>query len=190
METLRTLTERISINNLDHPVPSDDELETVYQAALRAPDHGRLTPWLFITVRPEERELLGKIFRESLETVDSGVTKGELEKWENKPMKAPMIIISIARIKDHPTIPASDMVLSAAAATQNMSLALFDMGYSTYWRTGEMRDNDALKKVLGLQKRDVIVGFLYIGTPQDSYKTIPDRESEDYFVSLSEVLYK
>ena len=38
-EALKNILERNSHRNLVEPIPSKDEMEKVFQAALRAPDH-------------------------------------------------------------------------------------------------------------------------------------------------------
>ena len=50
METINTLLTRVSVSNLTDPYPLKKDMDLVYQAALRAPDHGRLRPWRFIQV--------------------------------------------------------------------------------------------------------------------------------------------
>ena len=62
METMKTLLSRRSISKLTNPHPSKDEMNDVYQAALRAPDHSWLRPWRFIEVIGEGRKKLGQAF--------------------------------------------------------------------------------------------------------------------------------
>ena len=50
MDAIRNLIERSSSGHLDSPIPNREELETIYQAALRAPDHKGLKPSRFIEV--------------------------------------------------------------------------------------------------------------------------------------------
>ena len=65
METMKTLLSRRSISKLAEPYPSKEEMENVYQAALRAPDHSWLRPWRFIEVVGDGRKKLGKAFIKS-----------------------------------------------------------------------------------------------------------------------------
>ena len=50
MSTLDTLLNRNSHPRLTEPGPDADQLQTILQAALRAPDHGRLRPWRFVVI--------------------------------------------------------------------------------------------------------------------------------------------
>ena len=65
-DVLSLLHTRNSAPKLTGPGPSDAELEQMLLAALRAPDHARLRPWRFLTVRDQRREDLGKLFLKSL----------------------------------------------------------------------------------------------------------------------------
>ena len=47
-KALKNILERNSHRNLVDPIPSKDEMEQVYQAALRAPDHAWVRPSSFI----------------------------------------------------------------------------------------------------------------------------------------------
>ena len=50
MKTLKKIQQRNSARILIDPKPSDDELNEIYKAALRAPDHAWLRPTKFIQV--------------------------------------------------------------------------------------------------------------------------------------------
>ena len=54
MDALDNILNRVSARNLIQPHPDKNELEIVYKAALRAPDHAWLRPSRFIEVSDEE----------------------------------------------------------------------------------------------------------------------------------------
>ena len=62
MEALNNILTRVSARELSSPYPSKDEMELVYKAALRAPDHAWLRPSTFIEVKDEALDRLSKIF--------------------------------------------------------------------------------------------------------------------------------
>ena len=51
------------------PGPDDAQLRRILSAAMRVPDHGKLAPWRFVVVAPEQRDafaaLLGRAYRET-----------------------------------------------------------------------------------------------------------------------------
>ena len=50
MDAITNLISRNSPRELTTPIPSKNQMDTVYQAALRAPDHAWLRPSRFIEV--------------------------------------------------------------------------------------------------------------------------------------------
>ena len=60
MDALQALTTRRSASKLCDPEPPKEVLEACLEAAIRAPDHGRLRPWRFILIRGEGRRRLGR----------------------------------------------------------------------------------------------------------------------------------
>ena len=61
MDALQALTTRRSASKLGDPEPPAGVLEACLEAAIRAPDHGRLRPWRFILIRGEGRQRLGEV---------------------------------------------------------------------------------------------------------------------------------
>ena len=52
-DALNNILNRNSHRKLTEPVPSQDEMDLVFQAALRAPDHAWLRPSSFIEIQGE-----------------------------------------------------------------------------------------------------------------------------------------
>tara|TARA_B100001121_G_C18399729_1_gene484837 strand:- start:85 stop:645 length:561 start_codon:yes stop_codon:yes gene_type:complete len=181
METLDTLLNKVSFPILTEPLPSHEQMEMAYKAAFRAPDHGRLRPWRFIEVKNKGRENLGKAFR------NAAIKNGEkdedkLSKFEKLPLRAPMIIILITNKNQESKIPVIEQIQSTAVAAQNISLALFDMGFGVYWRTGSFisSKNNFLNEELSLDNNSEVIGYLYVGSPDIKAKTIQSLNKEDY----------
>jgi nitroreductase len=88
-------------------------------------------------------------------------------------MRAPLILVCVVDVKEHPKVPVVEQILSTGAAVQNMLLMLKAQGYGAMWRTGAITESPALKASLGLAEQDVIAGFVYIGSLS---REIPVRE--------------
>jgi len=50
MDSLEVLVTRATAKTYGDTAPTKEHLATVLQAAVRAPDHGRLRPWRFILI--------------------------------------------------------------------------------------------------------------------------------------------
>jgi nitroreductase len=176
LDAIDALHQRTASPRLIEPAPSNSELETIYKAGLRAPDHGMLRPWRFLVVKAGAREKLGELFAENINP-DSEEQKIKLR---NAPMRAPIVIVSVAEIQEHPKVPPVEQITATAAAIQNMSVAIHALGYASIWRTGKAAFNDGVKEALGFSSKDEIVGFLYVGTPAVQ-REIPENKTKDFF---------
>ena len=137
MNAIEVLVTRKSVARLTEPAPGSEDLEIIMKAAIRAPDHCRLRPWRFLVVEGAAREKLGDIFMEALKLRDPEAGEALLQKEKSKPLRAPMIIVVIAKVEEHPKVPAVEQILSAGAAAQNMMLAAHALGYGGIWRSGK-----------------------------------------------------
>ena len=168
MNALDNILNRVSARSLKEPHPTQGEMDKVFKGALRAPDHAWLRPSSFIQVTGDGIDKLSKIF----------------EKYKNAPYRAPMIIILINSIKDHPKVPEIEQKLSTAASAQNILLSLNALGYSAIWRTGKLAFNPFIASRLNLEANQEILGYIYVGTEDGTNKKIPELEIEDFVTYL------
>ncbi|MEX2365066.1 MAG: nitroreductase [Pseudohongiellaceae bacterium] len=177
MDAIEALHKRTSYARLVEPVPTPDELEQIFKAALRAPDHAMLRPWHYLLIQGDARKRLGELFVAGMQP-DSDAQR---DKLLNAPLRAPMIIVAAARLQEHPKVPRIEQISSTAAGVQNMSLALYALGYASIWRTGPVAFNARIKEGLGLDRGDEIVGYLYLGTATLEKRPVPEHNVADYF---------
>ncbi|CAM3826129.1 NAD(P)H nitroreductase [Rheinheimera salexigens] len=185
MDALTLLTTRYSLPRLTEPAPMGEALDNIKRAALQAPDHGNLRPWRFIIAEGREALLkLGDIFVEA--AVDDNPTMATelLERARQLPLRAPMVIVCIAKVTEHPKIPVLEQHYSAACAVMAMQQAAFAQGFGGIWRTGTYSQLDMVKQALALGEDDEIVGFLYLGTPSAEPAKRHPVEIDDHFSYL------
>lgn len=164
MDALELLLGRASAAALGEPGPDAGALDIMFQAALRAPDHGRLRPWRFVVVQGARREAFGEVLAASLLRREPDATEELLRRERGKALRAPTIVVVAARVAKGHKIPEAEQVASAAAAAQNVMLAAHAQGYGAIWRTGAPAYDPGVAAALGLAAEDAIVGFLYMGT--------------------------
>jgi len=73
MDALDLLLTRESALKLDAPGPNEADLDTMFQSAVRAPDHGRLRPWRFVLIEGAKRERLGEVMADAMRRRDPDV---------------------------------------------------------------------------------------------------------------------
>ena len=179
MDALNNILNRVSARELAEPHPTESEMEKVYKAALRAPDHAWLRPSSFIEVKGDGLNRLSNIFLEYAKN-QTDITDQIIQKYKNAPFRAPMIIILVNTYKEHPKVPSIEQKLSTATAAQNIMLALNTMNYSSIWRTGKLAFNKEIQTKLNLSDNQEILGYLYIGTSIGENKKIPNLDIDDF----------
>lgn len=165
MDAVHALTTRTSPLQLGEPAPDEAALDAMLRAAVRAPDHGRLRPWRFILISGAARQRLGDVLADALHRRDPNLPDQALSKERGKPLRAPLVIVVAAKLREHPGVPAIEQTISAGAAAQNILVAAHALGFGAFWRTGAAAYDDSVKTALGLHREDDVVGFLYVGTP-------------------------
>lgn len=164
MDALTALTTRVSPAALDAPGPSGDALQKILEAAVAAPDHGRMRPWRFILIEGAARDKFGALLAESLLRREPAAPAGKLDAERKKALRAPLIVVIAAAVQSNAKVPEVEQLVAVGAAAQNMLLAAYALGFGGFWRTGAIAYDPAMKRALGLAETDAIVGFLYLGT--------------------------
>jgi nitroreductase len=180
MQAIEALLLRHSARTLKEPAPDDGALGLIFESATRAPDHGRLRPWRFIVIRSEGRAQFGELLAGHLRRSRDSVTDESLERERRKAFRAPLIVVVAAVVAPDGKIPEIEQLLSAGAAAQNMLLASFVLGFNAVWKTGGAAYDEHVKTALGLEPKDAIVGFLYMGTDEDGPGTLPRPEWREF----------
>ena len=186
MDAMTNLLTRNSPRELTTPIPTKDEMHEIYQAALRAPDHAWLRPSRFIEVTGNGLEKLSKVFVEFASKEFNDLTPLQVEKYESAPFRAPMIIILVTQITEHPKVPKVEQMLSTATAAQNILLALHAKNYAGIWRTGKFAFNKKLAEYFDLTPDHEVVGYLYVGTPAGTQKKIPQLDVDKFVTHWDE----
>lgn len=179
MDALSALHTRNSANLLGEPGPTAEQLEAIFQAGLRACDHACLRPWKFLLIEGDARLNFGDLMVEVKTALDGDIDEITSTKIRAKPLRAPTIIVVAASVKDHPKVPEIEQVLSAGAAAQLMMVAAHALGLGAIWRSGSMMFAPEMRAGLGLEERDQIVGFIYLGTA-NNVKPLPEHKSADF----------
>jgi len=186
MSELEFLNRRRSVpaRQLGEPGPDAAQLDALLRAAVRVPDHGKLTPWRLVLVRGEARRRLGEAFAAIHRRIDAQVPPAVLEKDRERFNFAPLIVTVIARLDEHhPKVPAQEQLLSAGCVAYNLLLGAQALGFGAQWLTGWAAYHADTAALLGLAAGERIVGFIHVGTPQE---TAPERNRPDVATLVSE----
>jgi len=150
---------------LVEPAPDDQQLRMILKTALCAPDHGRLHPYRFISIRGDARKRLSEVFGKAMQQREPNVEPAYLAKQKQKPLRSPLILVVVASLIESPKIPEIEQMLAAGAAAHNVLLAANALGFGSIWLTGANAYDDHVRSELGLAQDEHIIGFIYLGTP-------------------------
>ncbi len=165
MDVRTALLTRCSPPKLVEPAPDDAQLEAMFTAAVRAPDHGRLAPWRFLVLRGAAREILADAMAADLRAKRPEAPAEEIAAARGKPLRSPLLVVAYAAVREHPKVPAIEQITATAAAVQNLWLQAHAMGFGMLWKTGAAAYSPRVKTALGVAAGDTIVGILHLGTP-------------------------
>jgi nitroreductase len=177
---LDVLLSRRSHWPLAEPGPRDAELDLIFEAAMRAPDHGKLRPWRFVVVRGEARGALGDVLVDIAASRTPDSPREAHAHRRQKAFAAPLVIALAAAISHDEGIPEVEQVLALGAAAMNMLNAIHALGYGGFWATGADSYDARIHDALGFAENEQVLGFLFVGTPPASAADKPRPPAADY----------
>ena len=185
MTPLEFLNDRRSVPSklLGAPGPSDEQLRALLRTAVRAPDHGKLTPWRFVRIAGDVRSKLGErlVAIQRARGVDDPAV---LEKDRARFWHAPLVLAVVAKILPGHKIPEQEQLLSGGCVCFNLLLGAQALGFGAQWLTGWMAYDAEVGALFGLRAHERIIGFIHIGTPREA---APERQRPDADALLSEL---
>jgi nitroreductase len=149
---------------LSAPGPSQQQIDTAIDAALRAPDHGGLTPWRFVLIRGAARERLSELFVSRLQQREPATPAGKLDKARRMPLAAPLVIAVGAHLRADHKVPELEQLLSTGAGVMNLLNAFHAQGYGAIWLTGGNAYDPEIAAALGFEAQERCLGFVYVGS--------------------------
>lgn len=179
-DILRFLQQRNSAPKLTEPAPSAAQMDEIFSAALRAPDHAWLRPWRFITIAGERRHDFGELLVQCLLARTPDADNAARTKARAAPLRAPLIVVVVVKLSEHPKVPPLEQRLSAGSAAHAILLAAEACGFAGIWRTGAPAFDRAVMTGLGLTSDEEIIGFVYLGTRDGAAKPIPQLATADF----------
>ncbi|AOJ04146.1 MULTISPECIES: nitroreductase family protein [Burkholderia] len=164
---------------LNEPAPNPRELDTIFDAALCAPDHGNLRPWRFVVVQGAARYAFGDLLVELADARAPDDPPGSHAHRRDKALAAPLIVALGAALNRASKVPEIEQLLAVGAAAMNMLNAIHQLGYGGFWATGVDSYEPAMHDALGFGLDERLVGFLFVGTPTGPASSTrrPDRDA-------------
>lgn len=171
------------------PGPDAEQQTAILQAAAAAPDHDQLLPWRLVDIPKLQRARLGTAFEASLLARDSTASEEERAQARDKALRAPWLLLLVVRTGGEPTeIPATERVLSAGAAVQNMLLMATALGLGSSLTSGKALASAPIRQLFALNDDEQAVCFINVGHVGQARKPRARPDIDAYFSVLTEPL--
>lgn len=183
-EALEAMLARYSISPkyLGEPGPTEEQLDCMALAALRAPDHGKLVPFRFVVARGEGLDRLEAIFVEYGRRRGKG--EAELAAERERARQAPCVIAVIARINRAPGgIPEHEQWIAIGGAVANALMALHLMGFGAKMLSGSRAADPQIAQAY-CAPGEQLVGWISVGTPKAPAKPRGDLDPARVLFSI------
>ena len=150
------------------PAPQGEELSLLLRLGARAPDHGKMTPWRFVTFADSAKARFTARLRELASTqVNPAKATASLGKLEAPPLA--VAVISAPRLGGKPV---REQRASADAVCTLLLIAAAAMGYGASWITDWYGEDPAALALLGVRTdapvQEEVAGWLLFGTPAEA----------------------
>jgi nitroreductase len=154
------------------PGPTAEEMERILAIGARTPDHGKLSPWRFVTIANDQRDAFEVVLQNALSEENPDATAAHHEKEHEFAHYAGQLVVLIsAPVQDH-KIPVWEQELSCGAAGMNLLLAAHASGYVAGWVTGWRAYSERVRTAF-CETGERMAGFIFIG---HAARELEDRE--------------
>lgn len=146
------------------PGPDREQIAAMVGIAARTPDHGKLAPWRFVVIPPDQRGAFAAMLEAAYLAERPEAKRLEIEAVQQFAHQAPTLIVVLSSPRDS-HIPLWEQELSAGAAVMNLLHAANAHGFVGGWLTGWAAFSPAVLAGLGGRAGEKVAGFVFIGTP-------------------------
>src|SRR4051812_35002056 len=162
--TLDTLRGRRSIRQFTARQPTREEIESILDAAVLAPNHRMTQPWRFYVLGPEARMGYGVALgaRKAKKLEDAAAAEALRQKIGEEHKALPLMIV-VSMVEDtNPEIREEDLA-ATMMAVQNLALAAVELGLGTHIKTGAIMNDPAARAAVGVPEGEKVVAVLNVG---------------------------
>jgi len=174
MDVLEAIRTRRTAGKMRPDLPPREAIEELLEAATWAPNHRLNEPWRFIVLAGESREQFGRVMAadacQGLDDANGQKAQGIVEAHMKKATRSPVVIAVACDPATDPKIDPVEDVAAVSCAIQNLMLAAHARGLTTKWSSGKPCYSPNLKQFFGLTPDHQILGYIYLGYPDESPK--------------------
>lgn len=145
------------------PGPNELDVEHMVEAALAAPDHGRLRPWRIVTIPSKQRATLADLFEQEKIRRSPHASRHELDRSREHALAPPCLLAFVVSLQEG-SVPSHEQWLAAGAALGNFVTAAHALDFPAVVRSGDRCKDPTLCQALGVRVDETLAGFVSIGS--------------------------
>lgn len=154
----------VAPRRLGEPAPTSEQIDLIVQAALAAPDHGRLRPWRVIEFPVATRDVLAQLFEEEKRRRDPLASASDLRKAREHALRPPCLLAFVVCLRERKRVPEREQMLAAGAALGNLVNASHALGFGAIVLSGDRCFDAGIARDVGLGDGEFLAGFVSIGS--------------------------
>ena len=180
VDTIDAIHQRRSIKRFTDAPVSRDEIESLLEAAVQAPNHRMTEPWRFYVLGAEARAAFGTVLggRKARRVEDPDAARAVVEKVTASHRALPAMIVVATTLHENPEIREEDFA-AAWMAVQNLSLAAHATGLGSHIKSGAVMDDPGARAAFGVAEGERVVAMIELGVPEstpDAKARVPARD--------------
>jgi nitroreductase len=169
MDAITAIRRRTSVRRFrPDPIPRET-IETLLEAAVRAPNHKLTEPWRFAVLTDAARDRFAELRARQRLTRFPDPTSEEArsatDKIRQETEQTPALIVVMCAVSPDPKTREEDYA-AAMMATANLLTAAASLGLGTYLRTGGIMQDPEVTALAGLEQGFRVVGIVSVGYPE------------------------
>jgi nitroreductase len=153
----------VSAMTLTTPAPDAHDLDALLRLAVRAPDHGKLSPWRFVILQGPDKDR----FAARLEALALGRNEASAAAKVAK-LRVPPLAVAVISAPKPGAIPEWEQRLSAGAVCTTLLYAALAGGYGANWITDWYAYDADATAILGVRGDEKVAAFMLIGAAQEA----------------------
>ncbi|MER2169506.1 MAG: nitroreductase [Psychrobacillus psychrodurans] len=178
------IIQRRSIKLFNGQPVDREELLSIMEDAVWAPNHQLRQPWRFIVACGKELDDLYSVLKEFAVPKWKELSEEDLEKQMKKFM-TPGGYVFVVVPEDARQKERLEDYAAASMLVQNIQLLAWDRGIGSCWKTPGYLDNPLFRKALGIQPGERIISMLQVGYFDEMPKP-KDRKGIEDLVTIFE----
>lgn len=174
MDVLEAIQTRRSIKVFtDRPI-TREEIESLLEAAVLAPNHRLTEPWGFLVLGERAKRAYATVLagRKARRAADAEAAAAVHERVVRKTVAVPAIIAVTMRLAEDPEVREEDYA-ATYMAVQNLLLAATARGLGTHVKTGAVMEDPEFRTALDVPSDQRVVALVFVGVPAE----VPARKA-------------